>query len=58
MIRSLNFGLTFILKSSSKPKRKNNVQNDTYSEKRIFLEKYKYKKTKTNEEKIIMPPNL
>ena len=58
MIRSLNFGAIFIFKSSTKPKRKNNVQNEMYSEGKIFLEKYKYKKTKINKEKIIMPPNL
>ena len=58
MIRSLNFGATLIFKSSTKPKRKNNVQNEIYSKKKIFLEKYKYKKTKINKEKIIMPPNL
>jgi hypothetical protein len=58
MIRSLNFGAILIFKSSTKPKRKNNVQNETYSEEKIFLEKYKYKKTKINKEKIIMPPNL
>ena len=58
MVRSLNFGAIFIFKSSTKPKRKNNVQNETYSKEKIFIEKYKYKKTKTNKEKIIMPPNL
>ena len=58
MIRSLNFGAIFIFKSSTKPKRKNNVPNEIYSERKIFLEKYKYKKTKTNKEKIIIPPNL
>ena len=58
MIRSLNFGAIFIFKSSTKPKRKNNVQNETYSKEKIFLKKYKYKKTKTNKEKIIIPPNL
>ena len=58
MIKSLNFGAIFIFKSSTKPKRKNNVQNETYSKKKIFLEKYKYKKTKINKEKIIIPPNL
>ena len=44
MIRSLNLGLIFIFKSSTRPKRKNNVQNDKYSGKKIFLKKYKYKK--------------
>ena len=58
MIRSLNFGAIFIFKSSTKPKRKNNMLNETYAEEKIFLEKYKYKKTKINKEKIIMPPNL
>ena len=58
MIRSLNFGEILIFKSSTKPKRKNNVQNEKYSKEKIFIEKYKYKKTKTNKEKIIMPPNL
>ena len=58
MIKSLNFGGIFIFKSSTKPKRKNNMLNETYSEGKIFLEKYKYKKTKINKEKIIMPPNL
>ena len=58
MIRSLNFGAIFIFKSSVKPKRKNNVQNETYSKEKIFLKKYKYKKTNTNKEKIITPPNL
>ena len=58
MIRSLNFGAILIFKSSTKPKRKNNVQNETYSEEKIFLEKYKYKKTKINKKKITMPPNL
>jgi len=41
MIRSLNFGAIFIFKSSVKPKRKNNVQNETYSKEKIFLKKYK-----------------
>ena len=58
MIRSLNFGAIFIFKSSTKPKRKNNVQNEIYSKEKIFLKIYKYKKTKNNKEKIIMPPNL
>ena len=34
------------------------MQNDAYSKKRIFLKKNKYKKTKINKEKIIIPPNL
>ena len=58
MISSLNFGAIFILQSSTKPKRKNNVQNETYSKKKIFLEKYEYKKTKANKEKSSKPPNL
>ena len=58
MIKSLNFGAIFIFKSSTKPRKKNNVQNEMYSKKKIFLEKQKYKITKINKEKIIMPPNL
>ena len=58
MIKSLNFGAILIFKSSIKPNRKNNVQNEIYSKGKIFLEKYKYKKTKANKEKIITPPNL
>ena len=58
MIRSLNFGAILIFKSSAKPKRKNNVQNEIYSEEKILLKKYKYKKAKINKEKIITPPNL
>ena len=57
-MRSLNFGATFIFKSSIKPKRKNNAQNEMYSVDKTFLKKYKYKKIKINEEKIITPPNL
>ena len=58
MIKSLNFGAILIFKSSTKPKRKNNMLNETYSEEKIFLEKYKYKKTKINKKKIIIPTNL
>ena len=36
MIISLNFGLIFIFKSSMKPKRKNDVQYNAYSIKKIF----------------------
>jgi hypothetical protein len=34
---SLIFGLTFIFKSSIKPRRKNNAQNDRCSKKETFL---------------------
>ena len=33
-MKSLNLGLIFIFKSSKNPKRKNNVQNEKYSEKK------------------------
>ena len=53
-MRSLNFGLIFIFKSSIKPKIKNNVQNDIYSMKKIFFEKNRYKKTTINKKKIVI----
>ena len=58
MVRSLNFGATFTFKSSNKPRRKNNIQNEIQSEKKKFLEKQEYKKNKINKEKTIIPPNL
>ena len=41
IIRSLNFGGIFIFKSSTRPKRKHNRENEIYSKGKIFLEKYK-----------------
>jgi len=57
-MKSLNLGLIFIFKSSKNPKRKNYVQNDKYSEKKIFLKMKKYKNTRISKEKIINPPSL
>ena len=57
-MKSLNLGLIFIFKSSKNPKRKYNVQNDKYSEKKIFLKMKKYKNTRISKEKIINPPSL
>ena len=58
IIISLNFGLIFILKSSNKPSKKNNVQNEMYSKQKMFLAKNKYKKTKINKKKTMIPPDL
>ena len=51
IIINLSFGAIFTFKSSAKPKIKKNVQNKIYSRDKKFLAKYKYKKTKINNEK-------
>tara|TARA_B000000460_G_C21254618_1_gene280606 strand:+ start:138 stop:326 length:189 start_codon:yes stop_codon:yes gene_type:complete len=58
MISNLNLGLKFIFKSSINPNKKNNVQKEIYSKKRMFCVKNKYEKTIISEEKIVIPPNL